>query len=210
VADGDAQGAVERLMELPRQGIRVRSRALITTLWARLVLGDLFLHGIGGAKYDQVTDAVIDRFFGLVPPGYLVLSATLLLPIPRQRSGAEEARAIERRLRDLDWHPETAIDGAQCPARCPELPELLAAKSRWIRTLPTPVSARTRWLEIRRLNAALQPWVADQRRRWLAERDALAAARQAEAILGWREHGFCLYPGRVVAGFFEGLLPKTA
>ena len=54
--DGDAARAVEQLADWGRRGVKIRSRALITTLWARLVLGDLFLHGIGGAKYDQVTD----------------------------------------------------------------------------------------------------------------------------------------------------------
>ncbi|MGW8258279.1 MAG: hypothetical protein ACWGMZ_12395, partial [Thermoguttaceae bacterium] len=41
--DGDAAGAVERLMELRRSGVKIRSRALATTLWARLALGHLFL-----------------------------------------------------------------------------------------------------------------------------------------------------------------------
>ena len=45
-----------RLAELSSRGIKLRTRALTTTLFARLVLSDMFLHGIGGAKYDQVTD----------------------------------------------------------------------------------------------------------------------------------------------------------
>ena len=84
-AGGDVGRAAERLLALPAEHIRIRSRALVTTLWARLVLGDLFLHGIGGAKYDQVTDSLMERFFGLEPPGILVLSATLQLPVPRKR-----------------------------------------------------------------------------------------------------------------------------
>src|SRR5207253_1004951 len=54
--ESDAQTAVAQLLALEERGIRIRTRALITTLAARLLLGDLFLHGIGGAKYDQVTD----------------------------------------------------------------------------------------------------------------------------------------------------------
>ena len=63
--DGDATDAVGRLMTWNQQGTKIRSRALITTLWARLALSDLFLHGIGGAKYDRVTDRLIETFFGL-------------------------------------------------------------------------------------------------------------------------------------------------
>ena len=32
------------------------------------VLSDLFIHGIGGAKYDELTDEIIRRFFGIEPP----------------------------------------------------------------------------------------------------------------------------------------------
>jgi hypothetical protein len=77
----DASRAVEQLAELERRGVKIRSRALVTTLWARLVLGDLFLHGIGGANYDCITDRIIQRFFGRKPPGFMVISATLHLPI---------------------------------------------------------------------------------------------------------------------------------
>jgi hypothetical protein len=207
-ADGDPQRAVERLIELPRQGIKLRSRALVTTLWARLVLGDLFLHGIGGAKYDQLTDALIDRFFALRPPGFLVLSATLQLPVPRRRPTVEEARAIDRRLRDLVWHPEKALDPADGRNNAQESSDLIAAKARWIQTPPTPENARTRFREIRRVNEALQPFVEDQRERLVLERSRLAATLKAESILAWREHGFCLYPGQTLRAFLEALLPR--
>jgi hypothetical protein len=54
--DGDACCAVEVLRTLPERGIRLRTRALTTTLFARLFLADLFVHGIGGSKYDEMTD----------------------------------------------------------------------------------------------------------------------------------------------------------
>ena len=81
---GDALGAVGALDDWAAKGVRIRSRALITTMWARLALGDLFVHGIGGAKYDQVTDALIWRFFGAAPPGFLAVSGTLHLPVAHQ------------------------------------------------------------------------------------------------------------------------------
>ena len=111
-ADGDGRKAVECLDQWSHRGVKLRSRALITTLWARLALGDLFLHGIGGAKYDQVTDRLIERFFGLTPPGIMVLSATLHLPIKYSHATLDEARAGERELRQLTFHPERFIETA--------------------------------------------------------------------------------------------------
>ena len=46
------------------------------TLFVRLCLADGFIHGIGGGTYDQVTDDIIRRYYGIEPPGYTVVSAT--------------------------------------------------------------------------------------------------------------------------------------
>ena len=48
----------------PAAGIRLRTRALTTTMFARFLLGDLFVHGIGGAKYDELGDEIARGFFG--------------------------------------------------------------------------------------------------------------------------------------------------
>jgi hypothetical protein len=202
----DAAAAVEALADWSRRGVRIRSRALVTTLWARLALGDLFVHGIGGAKYDQVTDRLIERFFGLQPPGILVLSATLYLPVAVPQDAAEQARALRGALRDLVFHPELAND--------PPLPrkarELVAAKRQWIETPQTPANARQRWRSLREINAALQPWVAQHRRRLLDRQAAVMHTLRAQRVLGWREYGFCLYPEKTLREFLEQLLPKNA
>ena len=39
--------------------------------FSRFMLGDLFIHGIGGAKYDELGDEIARRFFGIEPPGFL-------------------------------------------------------------------------------------------------------------------------------------------
>ncbi len=72
--DREACCAVEALRDLPGRGIRLRTRALTTTMFARLFLGDLFVHGIGGAKYDELGDEIVRGFFRLEPPAFLTLS----------------------------------------------------------------------------------------------------------------------------------------
>ena len=210
--EGDAGRAVQRLMELRRQGVRIRSRALITTLWARLALGDLFLHGIGGAKYDQVTDVLMERFFGLRAPGFMVLSATLHLPIERQRVRIDQSREIGQQLRRLVYHPERyvgAANGDRAASRR-DPGELIAEKARWVRTPQTLQNARPRCRAIRRINRALQPWVEPRREQLLRQQAETARALRAEAILGRREYGFCLYPEKTFRGFLSGLLPNHA
>lgn len=202
---GDIQPAAERILAWGRQGVKLRSRALITTLWARLVLGDLFIHGIGGAKYDQVTDAIMARFFGVEPPAILVISATLQLPIVRRRATEDDLRQLQRHLRELTWHPEKWLHWETLSDRS-TVEALVAEKRRWIQTPQTPENARTRFREIRRINAALQAWVEPRRQELEAQRAELARALRAEAILGSREYCSCLYPAEMLYRFYRDLL----
>ena len=53
---GPADTWSQQWLALESAGIRIRTRALTTTLFTRLYLADLFMHGLGGGKYDEVTD----------------------------------------------------------------------------------------------------------------------------------------------------------
>jgi hypothetical protein len=211
-AESEADRAVEQLAALGGRGIHLRSRALLTTLAARLVFGDLFLHGIGGAKYDRLTDAIIERFFGVEAPSYMVVSGTLHLPIIRPQVNGDDLRAVERELRDLTFHPERFVDGsdglrivdessAATSAGAWAAMELVAQKQHWIRAPFAPSHARERCRAIRSANELLQPFVASHRDE--AQRRAGQLARQvrAEAILASRDYGFCLYPEKKLREF---------
>ena len=88
-------------------GWKVRPRALTLTLFTPIGFADGFIHGIGGGKYDEVTDDIMRRFFQIEPPGYAVVSAMIRLPIAKSR-GRKKLHAAERAIRDLDWNPQTS------------------------------------------------------------------------------------------------------
>ena len=211
--DSDTSAAVEQLAGLAERGIHLRSRALLTTLAARLLLGDLFIHGIGGAKYDRLTDDIIQRFFCLAPPAYMVVSGTLHLPIDHQPTSADELRGVERRLRDLTFHPErfVADDGGAAAQNGDSPAHWTAEKRRWIATAATRAAARERCRAIRAANEQLQPWVADERA--CCERGARYGAGRrpcgGEAILTSREYGFCLHPEQSLRKFLLEFLGET-
>ena len=203
-AEGDARRAADVLAELPARGICLRTRALTTTMFARLFLGDLFLHGIGGGLYDQLTDAIVRRFFGFEPPSFMVLSATLLLPIERSASAAAGLQQANRLLRDLDYHPERFLDASAELAG--ETAEALAVKRHWLEVAQTPDNARDRCRAIRAANEALARALESQRQAALADRDRCSRRLRAESVLGWREYAFCLYPKRTLADFLLAFL----
>ena len=65
---------------LSSHNLRLAPRALALTTFLRLLVVDQFVHGIGGGRYDQVTDRLLSSHFGLTPPRFAVTTATLIFP----------------------------------------------------------------------------------------------------------------------------------
>jgi hypothetical protein len=194
-ADRDAGAAADQLLRLASQGIKIRTRALTTTLFARVVLSDLFLHGIGGAKYDQVTDEIARNFFGFEPPEFAAVSATLRLPVAAGRQHSSRDRSCAEQLRELKYHPERYVIQDIAPDTDAErIGGIIAAKRRWVKTEKTSANARERHNAIAAANSELQPFVANRRRAIKERCEELQTRRRADAILQSREYSFCLFP----------------
>ena len=163
------------------------ARALITTMFARLVLSDLFIHGIGGAKYDELTDAIVRQFLGIEPPGYLVATATLKLPGPRLSVEEIDIARIDLMLRELEFHPEVWVDHEDAAA-------VVAEKQKWVSLQVPRPERRVRHAAIEQANRALRTLVNSRREELLAERSRLRSERQKQMVLDSREYAFCLFP----------------
>jgi hypothetical protein len=199
---------VRAFLDLGKQGFKVRCRALTNTMYARLFLCDLFIHGIGGGKYDEVTDAIIRRYYGVEPPAYLVLSATLLLPLPRYPAG--DCRRLHREARDLFYNPQRHLDG-ETRSR-PEVAALAARKESLIREEPQDRHGRReRFRQIREVSGQLRTAVGGKLAAARRATDDCEAAARANAILARRDYPFVLYPERTLRPFCERFLaPKPS
>lgn len=93
-------------------GWAIRPRALALTTFLRLFACDVFVHGLGGAKYDQIADGWMRRAFGVEPPGYACATATLRLPLPRRGATVEQLACVRRMIRDRRYNPQRFISGA--------------------------------------------------------------------------------------------------
>jgi hypothetical protein len=209
----DACCAVEVLRELPAQGLRFRTRALTTTLFSRLCLGDLFVHGIGGAKYDEMTDQIIREFYGLEPPQFLTMSATLHLPLAEPYpTTVADRRRIEGLLRDLQFNAERHELGPEANGLIERKQQLIAEQqaaqttglSRRERTARRPANRR-RYRELEEINARLSDLGTQQRA--AAEQELEQADRElaANEILQSREFSFALYPAETLRKFLTDL-----
>ena len=56
------------------------TRADAHDLHPRLFIADNFVHGIGGGRYDQVSDEIIRQYFKIDPPAFSVTTATMFFP----------------------------------------------------------------------------------------------------------------------------------
>jgi hypothetical protein len=195
---GDGPALVAAWQELEHRGCKVRSRALANTLFARLFLGDLFMHGIGGGKYDELTDALMRRFYEVEPPQYLVLSATLLLPLPTLPARPDDCRKLAHDLRDVQWNPQRHLPAAVAP----EARAWAEQKQAWIaRPGVTRRERRERYRALRSLTDNLRALLAEREvelRRQLAQCDEQV---QANAALRRRDYAFCLYPESLLRPF---------
>ncbi len=192
---------LETWKEIEERGFKLRTRALTTTLFARLFVADLFIHGIGGAVYDELTDEIIRAFYGLEPPAFLVLSATVHLPFGEV--SRPDPRELQAQLRDLWYNPDRHLEfpnDAKLSALCRQ-------KQEWIQRLPADGDERRRRFQTLQV-------INDQLRRFAGGaheqlEDRLAAARTAAEtarVLQDREYAFCLFPEGLLRPLCEAFL----
>lgn len=197
--------AVEDVAALP-----VRPRALTLTAFTRLCLADLFVHGVGGGRYDRVTNAVIREFFGLEPPAYAVVTATLHLPLA-EYDVVEQRRRTQRQLLDLQHNPERMLSSRQSAE--PRVPAALQAlideKWRLIAALDGTEmirrERRTATRRIREINEQLARTLEEERR---ALERRLAALEHAgdSAAATHRAYPYCFFRPQAVDELVERML----
>ncbi len=189
-ADGRADRGVEQLAAWHAEGIRLRPRALLTTMFARLVLSDLFVHGIGGAKYDELTDVIAHRLLDVALPEHLVATATLRLPVAGVPADGASIAAVEQQLRELRYHPERYLDERSSDAAR----RLVAEKRHWLAQDGPEVERGMRHRALERINLALVALLPERHAALVAARGESRAQARRHAILAARDYAFCLFP----------------
>lgn len=184
---------------LTAAGVALRPKAITLTMFARLCLGDLFIHGVGGGRYDRVTDALTQRLFGVRPAPYAVATATLHLPLGGRGPAAAGARhALQRLLTDLRHNPDRHLAAAGETEQ-----RLIDEKWKLIREVERMRPGRERRAATRRIrevNGLLAERLAPEIARVEAELGALNARPPAEEVVEFRGYPFFLFdPGEVAA-----------
>jgi hypothetical protein len=187
-ADGQPLSPVSQEGTLPEG---VRPRALALTLFVRLCVCDLFVHGLGGARYDRVTDRVAREFFGLELPAFAILTGTFHLPLARHADPSAEYARRRQLWLDLQHNPDRHLprDGETAP--------LVEEKWRCIRALESPSLPRRERRQltqrIREINQALRQRLHDRLSSLEAELAALRAEVEEHEAATHRGYAFFLF-----------------
>ena len=204
-ADTSPSKWIDALSRMEEHALRLRPRALVTTLVSRLLVADVFVHGIGGAAYDRLTDGIVRRLTGCDPPRHAVVSGTLRLALDDQFPGfaaadpEAELAQVQQTLRDLEFHPERHL--VPVAAQPAEVRDLITEKWRWIETAATPALARRRCRHIRTANERLAFHTQPLRNDLLARVGPLAAAIRGRKLLRSREYPWCFFPEKTLKTF---------
>ena len=202
----DGERLAAEWAKLEQDGFKLRTRALTTTLFARLVLADLFIHGIGGGKYDELTDAILRRFYDIEPPRFLILSATRLLPLPSFPVSADDCRQLAHDLRDLHWNPQRHLDGD------PRALPLIERKTALVAAQPVAHPARhERFVNLRDVTDRLRPLTSERESELRQRLESCVQEVHTNTVLRRRDYSFCLYPETVLRPLLRQFLeePRT-
>ncbi|GAB4292096.1 MAG: hypothetical protein Kow0067_18830 [Coriobacteriia bacterium] len=195
----------EALVELPEtvgaaasalDSVGLVPRAVTLTMFARLCIADLFIHGIGGGRYDRVTDDVIRSYFGVEPPSYAVASMTLYLPIGAHVVSDDEIAEVEQRLHRLEHNPDQLLERSEFDddVEASEARELAARKATLVEQISRAGADKKRLgSEIREVNARLTQLLEPLVRETRDELVTLREQREASGVLTDRTYPYCLW-----------------
>lgn len=100
-------GEISRLL----LSIPLAPKALALTIFARMFLADLFVHGTGGDRYDQIADRLMIRYYGIEPPEFVVVSVDANVTLVDDfQAVTEQLAQAKTALKRFRHHPESGIE----------------------------------------------------------------------------------------------------
>ena len=181
--------------------VQLRPRAVTTTLYSRLVSCDLFVHGIGGGKYDQLTDWIASQFWKVRLPDYCVVSATYKLFPNLPSIDAAQIGIQKQQIRELEMNPDkfVAFEGK---SEVPEIVQSAIDRKRALvqgnflspQTEAQPGTAKERHAAIAECNRILKQWAEPLKAELVSKLERNEKRLQQEQAFGSREFSFCLHP----------------
>jgi len=157
ITSQEARSGEQLHRALGRTCVQIQSRALMTSLFLKGFVYDLFIHGIGGGRYELITDAIFQNLTGEPPPMHAVASATLKFDQEKEIALKLEKRRLTRQVRDIRYNPDYFSDRIADQ----KLRSLIADKDALKQKIQKGVSSPEIFQNIRKINARLSKPLTD-------------------------------------------------
>jgi len=196
----DAKAVQEKWNDFTKRGICIRPRALMTTMYLRCFVADLFVHGIGGGTYDELTDDILSQWIGITPPTYLISSASLFLPFVtpgeiEQIDPAANRGSIQRELQLMRSVPERFLDRNEASQLA-----LFEAHSQQIASIPER-GRKLQWHNrTARIKQQIEVVMESKKQALHVSLEAIQRSIQQRKIMSSREYSFVLFEEQDVVG----------
>jgi hypothetical protein len=108
----NSDGIITQLRKiLTSHKLGLRPKAISLTLFIRVFFADWFVHGIGAAGYESITDRIIENYFAIHGLDFGVVTATILLSGKTSKLISDESlEDLKRQSRKLKYNPERLIE----------------------------------------------------------------------------------------------------
>jgi hypothetical protein len=196
---------------LVESGYRLRPKAVSLTLFARLYLADLFVHGIGGACYEHVTDHILQYYYRIERTRFAVATATAHLPLSDRAGIAPQTISqLKQKIRNVKYSPEKFIQAAL--HRQEPVKSLIKTKNKLIettknRSLPTDTK-KLAWGSISQVNKELSKYTEASHRNLKESLKSAEYKQKSSRVLNYREYFFGLFPEEMLRELKDGIAAK--
>ncbi|MGR3173705.1 MAG: hypothetical protein ACUZ8N_03815 [Candidatus Scalindua sp.] len=200
--DGNLSENLNSLRDLISKGIKIRPKAIVNTMYSRMFFSDLFVHGIGGAKYDLITDEIIRNFFGVEPPAYATVSATLHLPYKPFNVSNDDVITLKHVIKDMGYNPDKyasveIMEDAGMKSMVSEKKELIAGEAH------NSEEKHRAFERLKELNVLMKEKISPLIREKEKELEDLEKKIRYNFIVTNREYPFCIYPETMLGEMFR-------
>ena len=201
-SSGNSSENLRRLRDLINTGIKIRPKAIVNTMYSRMFLSDLFVHGIGGAKYDLITNEIIKEFFGVEPPAYVTVSATLHLPYKPFNVSNDDVIALKHVIKDMGYNPDKYASGevmesAGMKSMVSEKKDLIAKEAH------ESEEKHRAFDRLKELNSIMKEKIMSLIMEKEKELEDLEKRIRYNSIVTNREYPFCIYPESILGELFK-------
>ncbi len=198
--------------ELSALNISIWPKAIPQTLFCRMYLCDFFIHGTGGAVYEEVGDMIFSRYFRLKPLSFGVATGTYLVD-PKESHGVDVVLTYEEKIaaweRALEKNPEYLFTKPEDwkrdlpsfmhpifleTANNPGLRKLATEKERLISLLKDPAQRSQASKKIKEVNFALYDGYTDVLKALEKGLLDVGKVKDTKDVLSFREYPFFCYP----------------